>query len=259
LENRTTPSTNGADPWSTCLTSLERDLPPQQFATWIRPLRCEPTADGVRLVAPNRFVLQWVKDRFGPRISTMLRDATGNDLGVEFVIAPPGDTRRPPEPAARESTAPAPAVAVMSAPAAPVSAPKRSDASSLNPSLTFDNFVTGKANQLARAAALQIAEHPTSYNPLFIYGGVGLGKTHLIQAVGNHILTQNPAAKIRYTHAESYIADVVRAYANADNAPSTRVAEKVGLRLVERFERRYGHDVWHGVRYERRRDDRPAG
>jgi chromosomal replication initiator protein len=84
LENRTILSTNGADPWSACLTSLERDLPPQQFATWIRPLRCEPTSDGVRLVAPNRFVLQWVKDRFGPRISTMLRDATGNDLGVEF-------------------------------------------------------------------------------------------------------------------------------------------------------------------------------
>ncbi len=233
MENRTTPSTNGADPWSTCLTSLERDLPPQQFATWIRPLRCEPTADGVRLVAPNRFVLQWVKDRFGPRISTMLRDATGNDLGVEFVIAPPGDTRRPPEPAARESTAPAPAVAVMSAPAAPVSAPKRSDASSLNPSLTFDNFVTGKANQLARAAALQIAEHPTSYNPLFIYGGVGLGKTHLIQAVGNHILTQNPAAKIRYTHAESYIADVVRAYQHKSFEEFKRHYRSLDLLLID--------------------------
>ncbi len=100
-------STNGADPWSACLTSLERDLPPQQFATWIRPLRCEPTADGVRLVAPNRFVLQWVKDRFGPRISTMLRDATGNDLGVEFVIAPPGDT---PSPEAEPAAAAKPAV-----------------------------------------------------------------------------------------------------------------------------------------------------
>jgi chromosomal replication initiator protein len=233
LENRTTPSTNGADPWSTCLTSLERDLPPQQFATWIRPLRCEPTVDGVRLVAPNRFVLHWVKDRFGPRISTMLRDATGNDLGVEFVIAPPGDTRRPPEPAARESAAPAPAAAVVSAPAAPVSASKRSDASSLNPTLTFDTFVTGKANQLARAAALQIAEHPTSYNPLFIYGGVGLGKTHLIQAVGNHILTQNPAAKIRYTHAESYIADVVRAYQHKSFEEFKRHYRSLDLLLID--------------------------
>jgi chromosomal replication initiator protein len=233
LENRTTPSTNGADPWSACLNSLERDLPPQQFATWIRPLRCEPTADGVRLVAPNRFVLQWVKDRFGPRISTMLRDATGNDLGVEFVIAPPGDTRRPPEPAARESAAPAPAAAIVSAPASPVSPPKRSEASSLNPSLTFDSFVTGKANQLARAAALQIAEHPTSYNPLFIYGGVGLGKTHLIQAVGNHILAQNPAAKIRYTHAESYIADVVRAYQHKSFEEFKRHYRSLDLLLID--------------------------
>ncbi len=233
MENRTTPSTNGADPWSACLTSLERDLPPQQFATWIRPLRCEPTADGVRLVAPNRFVLQWVKDRFGPRISTMLRDATGNDLGVEFVIAPPGDTRRPPEPAPREAAAPVPAAAVVAAPAAPVSPPKRSEASSLNPSLTFDSFVTGKANQLARAAALQIAEHPTSYNPLFIYGGVGLGKTHLIQAVGNHILTQNPAAKIRYTHAESYIADVVRAYQHKSFEEFKRHYRSLDLLLID--------------------------
>ena len=233
MENRTTPSTNGADPWSACLTSLERDLPPQQFATWIRPLRCEPTADGVRLVAPNRFVLQWVKDRFGPRISTMLRDATGNDLGVEFVIAPPGDTRRPPEPAARESAAPAPAPAVVAALRPP---PLHRDARKCRAStrtLTFDSFVTGKANQLARAAALQIAEHPTSYNPLFIYGGVGLGKTHLIQAVGNHILAQNPAAKIRYTHAESYIADVVRAYQHKSFEEFKRHYRSLDLLLID--------------------------
>jgi chromosomal replication initiator protein len=233
LENRTAPSTNGPDPWSACLISLERDLPPQQFATWIRPLRCEPTADGVRLVAPNRFVLQWVKDRFGPRISTMLRDATGNDLGVEFVIAPPGDTRRPPESVAREPAAPLPAPAVVAVAPPPAVAPRRSEPSSLNPALTFDSFVTGKANQLARAAALQIAEHPTSYNPLFIYGGVGLGKTHLIQAVGNHILAQNPAAKIRYTHAESYIADVVRAYQHKSFEEFKRHYRSLDLLLID--------------------------
>ncbi|MCU0564273.1 MAG: DnaA/Hda family protein, partial [Desulfobacterales bacterium] len=233
MENRTAPSTNGPDPWSACLISLERDLPPQQFATWIRPLRCEPTADGVRLVAPNRFVLQWVKDRFGPRISTMLRDATGNDLGVEFVIAPPGDTRRPPESVAREPAAPLPAPAVVAVAPPPAVAPRRSEPSSLNPALTFDSFVTGKANQLARAAALQIAEHPTSYNPLFIYGGVGLGKTHLIQAVGNHILAQNPAAKIRYTHAESYIADVVRAYQHKSFEEFKRHYRSLDLLLID--------------------------
>jgi chromosomal replication initiator protein len=83
---------------------------------------------------------------------------------------------------------------------------------SLNPTFNFASFVAGKANQLARAAGLQVAEHPTSYNPLFVYGGVGLGKTHLIQAIGNHILSQNPGAKIRYIHAETYVSDVVRAY-----------------------------------------------
>jgi chromosomal replication initiator protein len=233
LENRTSSSTNGPDPWSACLTSLERDLPPQQFATWIRPLRCEPTADGVRLVAPNRFVLQWVKDRFGPRISTMLRDATGNDLGIEFVIAPPGDARRPNETTAREPAPPAPVLPAAAVPPSPAAAPRRAEVSSLNPALTFDSFVTGKANQLARAAALQIAEHPTSYNPLFIYGGVGLGKTHLIQAVGNHILAQNPAAKIRYTHAESYIADVVRAYQQKSFEEFKRHYRSLDLLLID--------------------------
>src|SRR5262249_23718146 len=94
----------------------------------------------------------------------------------------------------------------------PAPAVRRGEQASLNPGLTFANFVSGKANQLARAAGLQVAEHPTSYNPLFVYGGVGLGKTHLIQAIGNHILADNPAAKIRYIHAETYVSDVVRAY-----------------------------------------------
>jgi len=233
---------NGIDPWSACLISLERDLPPQQFATWIRPLRCEATADGVRLVAPNRFVLQWVKERFGARISTMLRDATGKPLGVEFAIAPPGEVRRQDETAPREAVAAAPAAPPAAAPPAdapgtalgsPAAPPRRPEASSLNPSLTFDRFVTGKANQLARAAALQIAEHPTSYNPLFIYGGVGLGKTHLIQAVGNHILAHNPAAKIRYTHAESYIADVVRAYQHKSFEEFKRHYRSLDLLLID--------------------------
>ena len=93
-----------------------------------------------------------------------------------------------------------------------LAAPRKLDATSLNPGFNFATFVAGKANQLARAAGLQVADHPTSYNPLFVYGGVGLGKTHLVQAIGNHILAQNPAAKIRYIHAETYVSDVVRAY-----------------------------------------------
>src|SRR5204863_6164361 len=89
---------------------------------------------------------------------------------------------------------------------------RKTDVGGLNPTFTFDSFVSGKANQLARAAGLQVADHPTAYNPLFVYGGVGLGKTHLIQAIGNHILDNDSSAKIRYIHAETYVSDVVRAY-----------------------------------------------
>jgi chromosomal replication initiator protein len=238
LDNPNTSSRPVADPWPACLAALERDLPAQQLATWIRPLRCEAAADGVRLVAPNRFVLQWVKDRFGPRITTMLRDACGSDLAVEFALAPPGEDRRvaeapPPEVPRAADRPPPPGEAAPASRPATAPAARRAEPSSLNPSLTFDSFVTGKANQLARAAALQVAEHPTSYNPLFIYGGVGLGKTHLIHAVGNHILAQNPGARIRYTHAESYVADVVGAYQHKSFDEFKRHYRSLDLLLID--------------------------
>ena len=214
--------------WLACLDAFERELTPQQFATWIRPLTCADDAGRLRLTAPNRFVLQWVKDRFGGRIETLARQATGASVAIEFAVADanPGKHARTlaePVPAAAAATLRTPAAgnatAVPSAagPAAipgavPMAAARRTEPGSLNPTFTFNAFVAGKANQLARAAGLQVADHPTSYNPLFVYGGVGLGKTHLIQAIGNHILSQNPAAKIRYIHAETYVSDVVRAY-----------------------------------------------
>ena len=108
VNDRTPVAPLGADPWLACLASLERDLPPQQFATWIRPLRCEPTTAGVRLVAPNRFVLQWVKDRFGPRIASMLRDASGDEVGVEFGIAPQSEGRKTADAATRADIGAAP-------------------------------------------------------------------------------------------------------------------------------------------------------
>jgi chromosomal replication initiator protein len=203
--------------WAACLTAFERELTPQQFATWIRPLACANEAGRLRLTAPNRFVLQWVKERFGGRIEALARQATGESLAVEFAIA----DATPPATAARAVAEPAPLASVNGAPVA-ASAPanaisavapaRRTEPGGLNPSFTFNAFVAGKANQLARAAGLQVADHPTSYNPLFVYGGVGLGKTHLIQAIGNQILLANPAAKIRYIHAETYVSDVVRAY-----------------------------------------------
>jgi chromosomal replication initiator protein len=206
--------------WAACLLAFERELTPQQFATWIRPLACANESGRLRLIAPNRFVLQWVKDRFGGRIETLARQATGESLAVEFAVA---DASTPaalkaPQQQPGPSSASAPAPPKMATPAPPVNGAvtpfggRRVEPGSLNPTFTFASFVAGKANQLARAAGLQVAEHPTSYNPLFVYGGVGLGKTHLIQAIGNHILSQNPAAKIRYIHAETYVSDVVRAY-----------------------------------------------
>jgi chromosomal replication initiator protein len=209
--------------WAACLSAFERELTPQQFATWIRPLACVAEAGTLRLTAPNRFVLQWVKDRFGGRIATLVHEATGLPMPVEFAVADaapaaPATGKAPeaailstPPPAVESSPAPQIQTATSSGIATPI-APRRAEPGGLNPSFTFASFVAGKANQLARAAGLQVADHPTSYNPLFVYGGVGLGKTHLIQAIGHHILQGNSAAKIRYIHAETYVSDVVRAY-----------------------------------------------
>ncbi|MEO8485207.1 MAG: chromosomal replication initiator protein DnaA [Betaproteobacteria bacterium] len=212
--------------WTACLSVFERELTPQQFATWIRPLAVEPGEGSLKLRAPNRFVLQWVKDRFGGRIAALACAAAGSPLAIEYSIADPGaaasfgdtelggappraDDPSPSRPSAELAAAePRPAETKRAGPAVP----RRVEPTSLNGTFTFDSFVTGKANQLARAAGLQVAEHPTSYNPLFVYGGVGLGKTHLIQAIGHDILKRDPGARIRYIHAETYVSDVVRAY-----------------------------------------------
>jgi len=232
------------DAWAACLASLQHELPQQQYATWIRPLRCERDGARLRLVAPNRFVLQWVRERFGARIEFLLQKETGEPVLVDFALAPPvataGEPRKTADaPRAEGSAQPIPvgAAAQAAAPAASAASAtvplRRPDNTSLNPSLTYDAFVTGKANQLARAAGLQVADHPTSYNPLFVYGGVGLGKTHLIQAIGNHILAQNPAAKIRYIHAESYVADVVRAYQHKGFEEFKRYYRTLDLLLID--------------------------
>jgi len=218
--------------WTACLAAFERELSPQQFSTWIKPLQCVTRSGSLRLTAPNRFVLQWVRERFGGRIETLARESAGSAVSVEYAVAgpaPAGEIAPPPLAAAAvrrvpddhaAAPAPAPQIKVQAPPgaataAAGAAAPatfRRPEPGGLNPAFTFESFVTGKANQLARAAGMQVAEHPTSYNPLFVYGGVGLGKTHLIQAIGQRILAENPAAKIRYIHAETYVSDVVRAY-----------------------------------------------
>jgi chromosomal replication initiator protein len=210
--------------WQSCLSLLEKELPAQQLNTWIRPLvGNSETPDTLVLVAPNRFVLQWVKDRFLARIGELASSLNGTPVSVglvlqdvlerparnaveelETVIAEPRGSGVKPAPTSK--TAP-PTVAT------PERRPSDRATSNLIPDFTFDNFVPGKANQLARAAAMQVAENPgTSYNPLFVYGGVGLGKTHLIHAVGNCVVQRQEGAKVRYLHAAQYISDVVRAY-----------------------------------------------
>jgi len=126
-----------------------------------------------------------------------------------------------------------PAVALPSAPKPGTLPSRRSEQTSLNPGFTFASFVSGKANQLARAAGLQVADHPTAYNPLFVYGGVGLGKTHLIQAIGNHILDNDSSAKIRYIHAETYVSDVVRAYQHKAFDDFKRYYRSLDLLLID--------------------------
>ena len=206
--------------WDACLRRLEQELPAQQFNTWIRPLAPEAGAssDTLVLTAPNRFVLELVRERFAGRIERLAAEASGRDCGVRLVLA------RGSEPVAR-----APAVPRTAAdPASPL------ERARLNRAFTFESFVTGKANQLARAAAVQVAENPgISYNPLFIYGGVGLGKTHLLQAIGNHVADQRPQARIRYSHAEQYVTDVVRAYQQKSFDEFKRYYHSLDLLLID--------------------------
>jgi len=184
--------------WNHCLRHFEKSLPAQQYKTWIQPLHAHLDQHTVVVSAPNRFVLEWVKDKFVSEIERLSSDFLRKPTHVVLTLS---------ENAAEETAQPVPEAE------APAPKPKIREQSRLSPSFTFDSFVTGKANQLARAAALQVSEHPgVAYNPLFVYGGVGLGKTHLIQAIGNLLLELSPSAKVRYIHAERYVSDVVRAY-----------------------------------------------
>ena len=206
--------------WDACLRRLEQELPAQQFNTWIRPLAPEvgEAADTLVLAAPNRFVLELVRERFAARIERLATEASGRELGLRLVLA------RAVEAAAR----PAPAV-----PRTP-EIPSNLERARLNPAFSFDSFVTGKANQLARAAAMQVAENPgVSYNPLFVYGGVGLGKTHLVQAIGNQLADHRPQARIRYIHAEAYVTDVVRAYQQKSFDEFKRYYHSLDLLLID--------------------------
>ncbi|WP_395691432.1 chromosomal replication initiator protein DnaA [Piscinibacter sp.] len=217
-----------ADLWQRGCEKLAAELPEQQFNTWIRPLpAADVTNDAaggavVTVRVPNRFKLDWIRNQYAGRIETVLSELAGKPVRLDITLAP----REMPAAAQRPAAAPAQhvsaalrvagAVAEGAAPAPrPTAATPSTPASRgrLNPQLTFDTLVPGRANQMARTAALHVAGAPGQmYNPLFIYGGVGLGKTHLIHAVGNALLADKPDARILYLHAEQFITDVVRNY-----------------------------------------------
>ena len=203
--------------WDGAIGALSRELSPQQFKTWIQPLVFMAFDDSERILtvgAPNRFKLDWIKKTFADRFQELASQYFDQPININFVITVEGPAPTKALPVV-EQAAPeldledrAGSIALVEEQSFEIE-----DHSKLNPNLTFETFVTGKANQLARAASIQVAHNPgTSYNPMFLYGGVGLGKTHLIHAIGNHLLKEKPNARIRYIHAEQYVSDVVRAY-----------------------------------------------
>jgi chromosomal replication initiator protein len=293
--------------WHHCSALLERELTPQQYATWIKPLAMvdfDENASTLRIAAPNRFKLDWVKSQFAGRISDAARDFWKMPVDIQFVLDPKATARKAmggpsPAPSATGNALPKqvndpgaaaqdhatngtfsgpgtsgghanvsahinalaaeaaqnaqsqqddidlPSLDANEAAAArrtwrPAGAGQNGESDSayerskLNPVLTFDNFVTGKANQLARAAAIQVADNPgISYNPLFLYGGVGLGKTHLIHAIGNQLLQDKAGARIRYIHAEQYVSDVVKAYQRKAFDDFKRYYHSLDLLLID--------------------------
>jgi chromosomal replication initiator protein len=228
--------------WPTCLSRFEQELSTQQFNTWIKPLYVEVEGNAVSLVAPNRFVMQWVKERFLKKIEQFAHELNLNNIKIDFVISDSDQKNTAEKPVSKvevtnninlfESQ-------INKATSKSKSINKKANetskvSSGLNDMFNFENYVTGRANQLARAAAIQVAENPgTAYNPLFIYGGVGLGKTHLLQAIGNELKNNNPDAKIRYLHAERYVTDVVKAYEHKAFDEFKRQYHSLDLLLID--------------------------
>ncbi len=201
--------------WTDCLARFETELPAQQFNSWIKTLRIEADESGqrLRLIAPNGFILRWVRDRYLGRIEELARQFFPEPMSIDLVIdANPVAAIDTPE-LTNSIVVTATGKSSPSVPAPSTDNYPDYEKTRLNAEFTFDNLVTGRSNDLARAAAQQVATNPgISYNPLFIYGGVGLGKTHLVHALGNEVLRHAPEKVIRYIHAEDYYSDVVRAF-----------------------------------------------
>jgi chromosomal replication initiator protein len=211
--------------WDLCQERFRANLTQQQFSTWIKPLVFEDAGGEVRILAPNHFVMDWVREKFAEHIDGWAQEFYARPVSITYALG-----KKPSAP--RTHTAPS-AVATPAPLPASVPAPAQMGMR-INPGFTFDNFVSGRANQLARAAALQIADNPgVAYNPLFVYGGVGLGKTHLLQAIGNTVRQANPNARISYIHANDYVDDVVKAYLNKQFDDLKRRYMSLDLLLID--------------------------
>ncbi|MBQ1783977.1 MAG: chromosomal replication initiator protein DnaA [Gammaproteobacteria bacterium] len=210
--------------WQQCLAALKEEVSPQNFNTWLRPLQAQLDDGRLTLFAPNRFVLDWVRDHYLDQVHALLATLSPSggqpprlqlQVGSPLVRAEPSVALRPAVSGERVSRdevshlgAAPPQLTSNELPREPVGFQR----SNINPDYVFDNFVEGKSNQLAKAAAQQVALNPgTAYNPLFVYGGTGLGKTHLLHAVGNAILKRNPNARVVYMHSERFVQDMVKA------------------------------------------------
>jgi len=225
--------------WQQCLARLQDELPATEFSMWIRPLQAELSDNTLALYAPNRFVLDWVRDKYLNNINGLLNDFCGTDAPVlrfEVGSKPVSQTLN------QQAVATASAHAQMARPAAPMrpswdNLPAPAEQlyrSNVNVKHTFDNFVEGKSNQLARAAARQVADNPGgAYNPLFLYGGTGLGKTHLLHAVGNGIIARKPNAKVVYMHSERFVQDMVKALQNNAIEEFKRYYRSVDALLID--------------------------
>ncbi|MGB8635901.1 MAG: chromosomal replication initiator protein DnaA [Rhodanobacteraceae bacterium] len=197
------------DLWHSCLTRLEAELSQQEVHTWLRPLQVRSDSDTLRLLAPNAYTLEMVRGQYLERIAAVLKALSGHDVPVRLEV---GTLQR----AISEATAPSPAP-VGNGHAARPAEPRHSDAPehNLDPAYTFDSFVEGKPNQLGKAAATQVAMNPGhAYNPLLLYGGTGLGKTHLMHAAGNLIRERNPGTRVLYLRSEQFVNAMVRALAH---------------------------------------------
>ena len=181
--------------WNNCLAKLENEISTSEFSTWIRPLQAVETDQHLKLLAPNRFVLDWVKEHHFAKLEDAIYEFSNGQLTLRLEIG------------SKKTITPAAAVQRVKAPET-----KNSRPNFLNKAFTFDNFVEGKSNQLAKAASIQVSENiGKAYNPLLIYGGSGLGKTHLMHAIGNAILKNKPSANIVYLHSEKFVQDMVKA------------------------------------------------